>query len=244
MTVFRGLGTAIVLAMSSALLAPGAMAGHEYEQAPPPPPSRSTGSAWPDGFYSTLKLDMGDADDAGTTIGGTVKTDFTLGVGLGFGYRRGLVRMEAEYFSNYNRINDVDAIAGSPLAPGIDGGRIHVEGGMANFFVDLPGSDEIRPYLGVGLGITDIKVNYNNNDDCFLLFCSSTNEIVVDRDWAWAQQVMLGVSIRQEGRPMELSIGYRYFETEDLNFVTISGVPFIQDRLQSHSFTLGYRFPM
>ncbi len=242
MTIFRAIGAAGMLAMFSVPLTTGAMADHE--QTPrydPPPPPESADSDWSAGFYYVADFSLGDTEDPGTSADATVETDLTLGVGLGFGYRLGPVRLEAQYKSDYHRVYDVEIGATSPLAPGDYAGRLTVESGMANVYFDLPAAGNMRPYLGAGFGFADIKANYNENS-CFFIFCSTVNELVSDRDWAWARQAMAGFSHRVEGSNSEFFIGYRYYETDALTLRATDGTPFIQDKLQSHTFDIGIRW--
>lgn len=241
------IAVAPLLALCSVVLAP-LPAAADHEQAPqrdpaaPPPPPPPAESDWPDGWYYMADFSVGDTEDFNTNIDTRVETDFTLGISLGFGYRLGPTRLEAEYFSDYHRVYNVEIGASSPITAGDYAGRMGVTGGMANIFIDLPASGRMRPYLGAGLGVAHVRALYNEKF-CFLfLFCSTPNDIVDDSDWAHAWQAMAGFSHRTEGSNTEWSIGYRYFETEDLEFVTTGGDPFRQENLKSHTLNIGVRW--
>lgn len=241
MTNFRRLGIAIVMTISPALLAPAAMA--EHEPAPPPPPPAAA-SPWSSGLYYMLDFSLGDTKNPDTSANFSVDADWTLGIGLGAGYRLGPVRLEAEYISDFFRVGSLDLELGNPFNPGTYAGGIKARGAMGNLYFDLPAAGEMRPYFGFGYGFVDVSVNYN--ESVCIIFCFSTQNVVVD-DWdrARAGQIMAGFSFQHEGSKNEWFVGYRYFETDDLKLRTVDSlgpVSFTQDGLQSHTINFGFRF--
>lgn len=243
MTNFRRLGIAIVMAVSPMLPAPAAMAEHE-PAAPPPPPAAE--SQWADGFYYMVDFSIGDTKNPDTSENFGVDADWSLGLGLGAGYRLGPVRLEAEYISDFFRVGSLDLEPGNPFAPGTYAGGIKARGAMGNLYIDLPAAGMMRPYFGFGYGFVDVSVNYN--ESVCIIFCFSTQNVVVD-DWdrARAGQIMAGLSFQSEGSNNEWFVGYRYFETDDLKLRTTPlafSVNFTQDGLQSHTINFGFRLPI
>lgn len=241
---------AAALAVSSVLLAPAvAMADHEpaprtqppqHEQ-PPPPPFEPL-PAWSDGFYYLWNWDIGDSANPRTDGGFDVDLDWSLGTGFGFGYRlAGMVRLEAELHAQWFRAGSLDLGPSAPFVPLDYSGGIWAVGPMANIFIDLPPWGNMRPYLGAGYGFSRVEAEYNESV-CIIVCFSTENEVVDDWDFAEAWQVQAGIAFSNGVSNSETYIGYRYFETDDLELRTVSGTPFVQEGIQSHTLSIGIRF--
>lgn len=256
MTTFRDFGAVVVaLAASSVLLAPGAaMADHEpapptapppqqHEPAPAPAPFQPR-PAWPSGFYYLMDFDIGDSANPQTDAGFGVDLDWGLGMGLGVGYRvAGMVRLEGELHANWYRAGSLDLEPAAPFPVFDYSGGVWAVGAMANLVVDLPAWGSARPYLGAGYGFSRVAADYNESV-CFIFCFSTENEVVDDWDFAKAWQAMAGISFANPASNSEVFVGYRYFETDDLDFRTVSGTPFVQEGIKSHSLSVGIRFMM
>jgi hypothetical protein len=74
---------------------------------------------------------------------------------------------------------------------------------MLNAYYDFNRGGRFEPYIGLGIGATDIEFN------------DTPPEVDVDIGAAW--QAMAGVAIGLTDR-LDLDIGYRYFQTIDLDW--------------------------
>ncbi len=145
----------------------------------------------------------------------------TGAVGLDFG----LLRLEGEAF--YNRY-DLDTIESA----GIDldaGGNFQILAGMANVFVDIPLA-VVTPFVGAGIGYAEVKANDLEFGGVPLLDNSGSG---------LAYQLRAGVAFAIFPTT-DLTLGYRYFVTDDLDMSNSTGGVEI-DRLESHVFELGLR---
>ena len=239
------------LAASSVLLAPvTAMADHEPAPQPAPPPPQHAPApfeprpAWPDGFYYLLDFDIGDSANPQTDAGFGVDLDWGVGVGLGVGYRvAGMLRLEGELHANDYRAGSLDLGPTAPFSTFDYSGDVSAQGAMANIIFDLPPAGRMRPYLGAGYGFSRVSARYNESV-CFIFCFSTKNKVVDDWDFAEAWQALAGISFSNPASSSEFFVGYRYFETDDLDFRTVSGTAFVQEGIKSHTLSVGIRFLM
>jgi opacity protein-like surface antigen len=243
----------VALAASLTLLAPSAAADHEtppptelppQQQPEPAPPPFEPRPTWPDGFYYLWNFDLGDAANPSTDADFDVDIDWSIGTGLGVGFRFArMLRLEGEIHANWFRVGSLDLGPAAPFPTADYSGGIWAVGAMANLVVDLPAWGTARPYLGAGYGFSRVAADYN--ESVCIVFCWSTeNEVVDDWDFAEAWQAMAGIAFTNGVANSETYIGYRYFETDDLELRTVSGVPFIQEGIQNHTLSIGIRFLM
>jgi opacity protein-like surface antigen len=130
---------------------------------------------------------------------------------------------------------DLDWSSSAGFGVGYRLGPLRLEGQLLTQFYRV-GSLDLT-----GGGLARVSADYNESV-CYIFCFSTQNEIVDDWDKVNAWQGMLGVSFASASPNMEWYIGYRYYETEDLDFRTLSGVPFRQEGLQDHAFMFGFRF--
>ena len=213
------------------------------QEQPAPAPFQQR-PAWPDGFYYLLDFDIGDSANPDTDQDFSVDLDWSLGTGLGVGYRlAGMLRLEGELHANYFRAGSLDLGPAAPFPVQDYAGGMWAVGAMANLVVDLPAWENARPYLGAGYGFSRVAADYN--ESVCILYCFSTeNEVVDDWDFAEAWQAMAGISFSNGSPNSETFVGYRYFKTDDLEFRTNSGTPFMQEGIQNHTLSIGIRFLM
>ena len=206
MTRFREFGTVVAaLAASSLVLTPvAAIADHEPSPQTTPPPQQQPAPApfeprpaWPDGFYYVWNFDLGDAANPSTDAGFDVDIDWSIGTGLGVGYRFArMLRLEGELHANWFRVGSLDLGPAAPFPTADYSGGIWAVGAMANLVVDLPAWGNARPYLGAGYGFSRVAADYN--ESVCVIFCWSTeNEVVDDWDFAEAWQAMAGISFSE-----------------------------------------------
>ena len=215
-------------------------AAQEQPAAPPLEPL----PAWSDGVYFMWNWDLGDSANPMTDADFGVDLEGSLGTGFGFGYRlAGMLRLEGELHAQEYWVGSLDLGPGAPFAPLDYSGSLLAFGAMANLFVDLPPLGNARPYLGAGYGFSRVEAEYS--ESVCIIFCFSTdNKVVDDWDLAEAWQAMAGIAFWNGASNSELYVGYRYFETDDLEFRTNSGTPFIQEGIRNHTLSIGMRFLM
>ena len=227
------LGAGVLLAISSLPAA--------AQQQPGPTPLPGAREPWGDGFYYQLDFTLGDAENPETDADFSVDLDWSAGIGFGVGYRVGPLRLEGEIFSQFFRVGSLDLGPASPFPAGDYSGGMHAVSAMANVLIDLPVAGRMRPYLGAGFGTAWVNAEYNTSV-CFIFCFSTTTEVVEDWDRVDAWQAMGGLSFSRGSGDVEWFVGYRYYETQDLQLRTISGVNFTQDGLKDHSIMFGFRF--
>lgn len=241
MAVLRKSGLVAAVLSAGLVLAIPSLPVAAQEQPTPLPGAQEH---WGNGFYYLLDFDMGDSANPVTDADFGVDLDWSLGVGLGVGYRlAGMVRLEGEFHSNYFRAGSLDLGPAAPFPTFDYSGGVTAQGVMANLIFDLPAWGTARPYIGGGYGFSRVSADYNESV-CYIICFSTKNEIVDDWDFAEAWQVMVGISFSNWSSSSETFVGYRYFETDDLDFRTLSGTPFIQEGIENHSLTIGMRFLM
>jgi len=165
----------------------------------------------------------GEADlDTGTVFGGVL------------GYSHGLDRMG---LNNINfrpeldlgyRTNELDSLSGGGNLDG-DFDTFHA---MANTWFDYE-IGRFKPYVGGGLGVAVVSL-----DDAQL----NNTPVGDDEDTVFAYQAGAGVAY-QLMRQWEVSVDYRFFETEDPTFNAAGGGDFeTENRNHSVLATLRYSF--
>jgi opacity protein-like surface antigen len=236
-----------ILPVGLALLAPlPAAADHETVPPQEPPPRNTTTVSDPAPVrqaepYYFIGFDMGGATNSGTDAGFEADLGLQVGLDLGFGYRFGIISLEGELYARSIRVNSLDLGAAPPFPVDDYGGGVWTSGLMGNLIVDLPVPGQIRPYLGVGYGISRVSARYGDSL-CFIVCAGSGNYVVDDYDIVMASQAMAGLRVSEPSKNVEMFLGYRYFATDDLEFSTIGGTGFRQDGIRSHIFSVGIRF--
>ena len=110
-------------------------------------------------------------------------------------------------------------------------GDVTAVGFMANAFYDIDTGGRWRPYLGGGVGISNISVS-----DVAI----SGVPLADDDDTVFAFQ--LGAGIGYEVTPTTtLSLDYRFFSTADPDFIAVDGTPFGSE-YHRHDIRAGVRF--
>jgi opacity protein-like surface antigen len=104
---------------------------------------------------------------------------------------------------------------------------------MVNFYYDLDLDAWLVPYIGAGAGAAHVEYNVTEPGAIF-----SGN----DKAWIFAYQLMAGVSFPiADG--FSMSLGYRYFKTEDFDRTGTTGQVFKTDVTQ-HSVDVGMQFSL
>lgn len=115
-------------------------------------------------------------------------------------------------------------------------GQVDFGTAMFNLYYDFPIADlPFLPWVGVGAG--GAYVNYSGTYD----YGDPADLVVVkDSDWQFAYQLMAGVTV-PVAETTSVTLGYRYFGTEDMVFVAADGAE-IETQLTNHALDLGIQF--
>jgi len=164
-------------------------------------------------------LDDPDIEQAGFVL--STGYDPGLGLGVVVGYDFGNVRVDGEIAY---RINDIDDILGVPA----DGDSSALSY-MVNGYFDFPTNGPVKPYIGGGIGFAIVFVDIG-----VLGF-----PLADDDDSVLAYQFSGGIGYEVNPRTT-VTLGYRYFATDDPEMEDLGGFPFTTE-YQSHEFNVGAR---
>ena len=171
---------------------------------------------------------VGLVDARSTTVTDTASRSVKFDNGL-----MGSLALGYDYGSNWRseielsrRTNDLDTVAGATAA-----GKLQATSLMANAIYDFDINSPVTPYLGAGLGFSQVKLK---NASPF--GASSIN----DSDRALALQGIAGLSFAVN-ESIDLFADYRYFTTRDLDMSTAAGTAASFDT-DAHSVMAGLRF--
>ena len=158
-------------------------------------------------------LDFETEPFPGYALSGAVGLDFDL------------LRIEAEIF---HTVYSLDNVKDAGVEVNADG-SFKTLAGMANVFVDIP-LVVVTPFVGAGIG----RAKVDADDIRF-----KGVDIVDDDDTVTAWQLRAGLAFGI--LPLtDMTIGYRYFVTDDLNLSSSAGDVDV-DKLKSHIVELGLR---
>lgn len=219
------------------------------------------------GFY--VRGDVGYAgwangDDPSLSVDGlSSNTSFDdsrfgrpLSGSLGIGYRvNDMVRFDltGEYFSNNLDASGQASFACPGEAVGTScGGKLDADyralGFMANGYVDIATLAGFTPYVGAGIGVTQLRWNDVSLDsDCVpgAAACSGAGSTRValngKTDWRFTYALMAGVSYDVTDR-LKLDVGYRFSKISDGDLFGGSGLNGFDDGLARHEIRAGLRF--
>lgn len=190
---------------------------------------------WPH-WYVGLQGSVSFLNETDVTLGSTRAGDLDFESGYGLGASLGYTpktnnaffnqtRFELEY---YYRTNDLDELsaggASSQIADDISSNSY-----MFNAYYDFNTGTSLSPYLGGGVGITNIELNV-------------PSLAVSDEDSVFAYQLMAGVGWQPESLlNTVLHVGYRYFDASDPDFSAIGGAR-LDHEYEGHNIEAGARF--
>jgi len=184
------------------------------------------------GFYIGANAGLNILDDS-TLVNAfpiDIKYDPGFLVGGVLGYDFGMVRLDAEFAYRTNDASDL--ILPAPLGGFPAEGSTSALSYMINGYFDIPTSMSLKPYLGVGIGYSTVSLE--------IIEPSFFGTLANDSDSVLVYQFSAGIGY-EISRTTTLSLGYRYFATDDLEMTTIGAVPFTIE-YQSHEFNIGVRF--
>ena len=182
-------------------------------------------------WYVAAGLGASFVDDVDATQAGfTLTTDLDTGIFStgAFGRSFGNFRAEGELLYNSNDVSTVSAL-GVSLG---GSGDVSTLGFMVNGYYDFDTNSKWTPYIGGGIGGANVSIN-------------SLSVVGVpladDDDTVFAYQAKVGVAY-EFSPAWEGTLGYRFFGTEDADFVDSTGGSFSTDGSQAHIVELGFRF--
>ena len=133
------------------------------------------------------------------------------------GYQHGPYRVEAEISYTENDADTVTIFSNKTKYIEPVEGNINLLNTMLNGYYDFETNSPVRPYLGLGLGISNAEVE-GYNKDYFIIF----NEDTI----VFAYQASVGLMI-EISSCLGLDLGYRYFKTNDFSLSNkIEGVSY------------------
>jgi len=117
------------------------------------------------GFYGTLGLGYAAYQDIGLSesiLGQPVKGSLAVTGGFageaGLGYDFGSVRTELTYIYNNSSLNSLDvSVAGVGINAPLSDGNVNSNSVMASVYIDIPTNSRWVPYVGGGLGYSNIS---------------------------------------------------------------------------------------
>ena len=186
-----------------------------------------SGLAVADSMYAGLHGGLNIAHETDVTepvpfyIDMTFEPGGALGGFLGYQLDNGF-RFEAEVTLRANGIDEVDGVS-------LDGDVISVAA-MGNVFYEFFGVPSIRPYLGLGIGFANVWMN-----DLSLVGLTFIDDV----DTVFAYQFIGGMGFPLS-RTVTLTVDYRFFATEDLEFVDFAA-DIIEIEYRNSSVLVGIR---
>jgi opacity protein-like surface antigen len=173
------------------------------------------------GLGASFVNDVDSTDSTGFTITADLDTGI-FGTGA-FGRSFGNFRAEAEVLYNTNDVSTISALGVSIGASG----DVSTLGFMVNGYYDFETNSKWKPYIGGGIGGANVSINSLSivgiplaDDDTTVLAYQAKVGVAYEFSPAW-----------------EGTLGYRFFGTEDADFVDFS-----TDGIQAHIVELGFRF--
>jgi opacity protein-like surface antigen len=173
---------------------------------------------------------VNDVDVTDSAAGFPITADLDTGiVGTGaFGRSFGNFRAEGELTYSTNDVSTFSALGVSLDASG----DISTLGLMVNGYYDFETNSKWKPYIGGGIGGANVSLN-----NLSVLGVQGAD----DDTTVFAYQAKVGVAY-EFSPAWEGTLGYRFFGTQDADFVDSDGDPFSTDGIQAHIVELGFRF--
>ena len=168
----------------------------------------ASAQSWYGGVFGSFS----DTDDtAFETALGTVTTTFDsdMSYGLVFGYDTSRVRIEGEFSLREGDVKD--HILGGDALPGPTGEASSLSL-LANVIYDFNRDGAVQPYIGAGLGYTDVELESFG--------VAPIPDVLNDSDSSFAYQLIAGIGIAL-GDDWDLFLDYRWFVADSLD-LTVS----------------------
>ena len=193
------------------------------------------------GFYVGGHLGANSADSEINRGTVPIDEDTLIGFGGVLGYDFGYFRVDGEIAL---RFNTIDRLGGQSLDPQSLGSgnnsTTFASSYMVNGYFDLPTGGPVKPYIGGGIGFATVFVDWVAPGP----FPFSSVTVADDSDSGLAYQFSAGLGFEYNPR-ITWSLGFRHFETEELQMTFASGSPFgsgpFTMKYQSNEINLGVR---
>lgn len=191
------------------------------------------------GFYATLGVGAawpqnvtGSTSVFDIDVSGDYSLDPGVAVEVGAGYDFGVVRAELTYLYNNATLNSLRVSAlGQSVSASISNGGVNTNSVMASAYVDIPTKSRIVPYVGGGLGYTNVSWgSYNASAGGLTLSQSSGGQGVL------GYQGKVGVSYRAS-KEADVFLEATYQGTAGFSVESVS-----YDPLSSWGARLGARY--
>jgi opacity protein-like surface antigen len=205
---------------------------------PQPMPAAQPMDRGPFGGMVYVKLGAGvsmleEANPSGSGNAAAVETDLGWSVlgGIGVDLKNNF-RIEGEAFYVSNDVSTIRGTANGATVNAADvNGSVSTLAFMANAAYDFTNAYAITPYIFGGAGLARVAVGDVS---------SQGNAGWDDSDWVFALQGGIGLALDVNDR-LSLDLGYRYFETLELELSDARGEPFTYDNAM-HLFLLSARY--
>ncbi len=184
-----------------------------------------TTPAFAQDWYWGAYVGVSIADDSDVDAGGSQGTlGYDTGAGFGgmIGKSVGALRIEGELTYRVDGIN-------SRFGNAADG-NVLVTALMGNLIYDVKLSGSVTPHFGAGIGYAGVTID-TLNDGVFLYADDSSSGL--------AYQAIAGIDF-QSASTLIFTVDYRYFATDDLDFVDAVGGQFEMD-YKAHTVLFGIR---
>jgi opacity protein-like surface antigen len=151
------------------------------------------------------------------------------------------LRGEIELGYRVNELNTVEVTRNLLLPPSVGSkfnadGQVDMGTAMFNLFYDIHiDGFPVLPWVGAGAGAAYVNyaIRYDYGDP-FAPYLAK------DQDWQFAYQLMAGLTI-PVSETASMSVGYRYFGTEEMTYVDAYGLEFATE-LTNQSVDVGLQF--
>ncbi len=167
--------------------------------------------------YSWEKAKTDDGQESGSE---TFKAP-GLNVAVGVNLKNG-IRLEGEY--GYRALKSKTDASGGIIGKE----KFGIQTYMLNGYYDFATGTKVKPYIGAGLGLADVKLKYQDPDD--LISISKTK-------FAWNLNAGIGMEVSKN---MVIDLGYRYLQVED--FKKDFGVGSLKFKTHANEVSLGVRY--
>jgi len=168
-----------------------------------------------------------DVDSSGPGLSVTTELDTGFLVSGALGRSFGNLRADGEVFYN---INDVSTLSALGLSIGASG-DVSTLGLMVNGYYDFATGTKWKPYLGAGIGAANVSIND---------LSAAGVPVADDDDTVFAYQFKAGVGYEFSPQ-VDGMLGYRFFGTDDGDFVDVDGDAFSTDGADAHIVEVGVR---
>lgn len=190
----------------------------------------------PDAAYSSLAVGTRNFYDQ------NLSDSWLVGGGVGYKFNPWF---RTDLTVDYSASSNFDAkaaclIACAVLPYSIESGKVSAWTILANAYFDLGTWAGITPYVGAGLGTSNVRLsNYYGYNPPFFFPTASVGSDANTWSFSWA--VMAGASVDLTQNWL-LDMNYRYLSLGSVNTVDQFGGQINIDDIASHEFRVGFRF--